>query len=46
LDNLNDNEDINIVWENFTENIKTSAKESSLGLYELQQYKSCFDEEC
>ena len=45
LDNLNDSEDINMVWENITENIKTSAKDS-LGLYELQQHKLWFDEEC
>ena len=35
LENLNDGEDINMVWENIKENIKTSAKES-LGLYELK----------
>jgi hypothetical protein len=34
-----------MVWGNITENIKTSAKES-LGLYELQQHNSWFDEEC
>ena len=38
-------EDINRVWENIEENIKTSAKES-LGLQELKQHKPCFGEEC
>jgi len=28
LENLNDSKDINKDWENITENIKTSAKES------------------
>jgi len=42
LDNLNYSEDINKVWENITENIKTSAKEI-LGLYELQKHNSRFD---
>jgi len=45
LENLSDDEDINRVWENIKENIKTSAKES-LGLYELKQHKPWFDEEC
>jgi len=44
LDNLND-EDINRAWENIKDNIKTSAQDS-LGLYELKQHKSWFDEEC
>jgi hypothetical protein len=34
-----------MVWENTTGDIETSAKDS-LGLYELQQHKSWFDEEC
>jgi len=38
LGNLRDNEDINRVWENIKENIKTSAK-GSLGLHELKQHK-------
>jgi hypothetical protein len=38
LENLNDSEDINRVWENIEEDIKTSAKEI-LGLYELKQHK-------
>jgi len=42
LENLNDGEDINRAWENFKDNIKTSAKES-LGLYELKQHKQWFD---
>jgi len=33
LENLNVDKDVNRVWENFKENIKTSAKES-LGLHE------------
>jgi hypothetical protein len=34
-----------IAWENIKEGIKTSAKDI-LGLYELKQHKSWFDEEC
>jgi len=45
LDNLNDSEDINRAGENIKDNIKTSAQDS-LGLYELKQHKSRFDEEC
>jgi hypothetical protein len=45
LENLSDDEDINMAWENVKENIKTSAGDSP-GLYELKQHKSCFDEEC
>ena len=45
LENLNDSVDINRAWENFKENIKTSAKES-LGLHELKRHKLWFDEEC
>ena len=45
LENVHDSEDINRAWENFKENIKTSAKES-LGLHELKQYKLWFDDEC
>ena len=41
--NLSDGEDINRGWENITENIKTSSKES-LGLHELEQHKPWFDE--
>ena len=36
LDNAGDGENVNKVWENIKENIKTSAKES-LGLQELKQ---------
>jgi len=43
LENVNDDEDINRAWENSKENIQTSAKES-LGLHELRQQKSWFDE--
>jgi len=42
---LSDGEDINRVWENIKENIKTSATDS-LVLQELKQHKPWFDEEC
>ena len=45
LENLSDREDINMVWENIQENIKTSAKES-LGLHKLKQHKPWFHEKC
>ena len=45
MENLSDSEDINRAWENFKENIKTSAKES-LGLHKLKQHKPWLDEEC
>ena len=45
LENLNDKEDINKVWENIKENLKTSAK-GSVGLCGLKQHKPWFDEEC
>ena len=38
LENLNVDEDVNRVWENIKENIKTSAKES-LGLQEWKKHK-------
>ena len=38
LENLSDGEDINRAWENITENIRTSTKES-LGLHKLKQHK-------
>ena len=38
LEHLSDVKDINRVWENIKENIKTSAKES-LGLHKLKQRK-------
>ena len=44
MENLSDDEDINMAWENIKENIKTSAKES-IGLHELKQHKPWFDEE-
>jgi hypothetical protein len=44
LENLNDSEDINRVWEDIKENIKTSDKDS-LDLYELKQQKPWFDDE-
>jgi hypothetical protein len=44
LEDCDDNVDMNTVWENIRENIKTSAKES-LGHYELQQHKPWFDDE-
>ena len=45
LGNISDDGDVNRAWENIKENIKTSAKES-LGLHELKQHKTWFDEEC
>jgi hypothetical protein len=45
LKNLNVSEDINRAWENIKESIKISPKES-IGLYERQQHKPWFDEEC
>jgi len=45
LENLSDGKDINMAWENITENIKTSSKESP-DLCELKQHKPWFDEEC
>jgi rubrerythrin len=45
LENLNDDEDVNRTWENIKENNQTSAKEI-LGLHELKQNKTWFDEEC
>ena len=44
IENLNNSEDINRACENTEENIRMSAKDS-LGLYELKQHKSWFDEE-
>jgi len=44
LENLIDSKDINRAWENIEENIKTSTKHS-LGLYELKQHKTWFDDE-
>jgi hypothetical protein len=45
LENLNNNEDKNMGWENIKQNIKTSAKES-LGLYGWKQHKPWFRDEC
>jgi hypothetical protein len=45
LENLNNSEDINRTWENIKDNIKTSATEV-IGVYELKQHKSLFDEVC
>ena len=45
LEILNDCEDVNIAWENIKGNIKISATEN-LGLYELKQHRTWFDEEC
>jgi len=45
LENLSDSEDINRVWENIKESIKTSVKDS-LCLHELKQHEPWFDEEC
>jgi len=41
LENLNDGEDINRVWENIKENIKTPTKKS-LSLHEVKQHKPWF----
>jgi len=38
LENVNDDEDVNRIWENIKENVETSAEES-LGLQELKQNK-------
>jgi hypothetical protein len=43
LENLSDDEDINMAWENIKVYIKTSAKES-LRLHELKHHKPWFDE--
>jgi hypothetical protein len=43
LENFSDDEDINRVWQNIKENVKTSAKES-LSLQELEQHTQWFDE--
>ena len=45
LDNSDDDEDVNRIWENIKDNIQTSAKKS-LGLHEFKQNKPWFDEEC
>jgi len=45
LENLSDSEDINRAWENFKENIKTSATEC-LGLHKLKQHKPWLHEGC
>ena len=45
LENLNDSEDINRAWKNIKENIKIPSQQSQ-GLYELEQHKPWFDEEC
>jgi hypothetical protein len=45
LENLSDSEDKNRAWEEIKNSINISAKES-LYLYELQQHKPWFDEEC
>ena len=45
LENLNVEKDVNRVWENIKDNIKTSAKES-LSLHEWKQHKTWFDKEC
>jgi len=45
IEKLDDKENINRVWKNIRENIKTSAKQS-VSLYELEQHKPRFDEEC
>ena len=44
LENLSESEDVNSIWENIQENIKSSVKES-LGVYEMKQHTPRFDEE-
>ena len=44
LENSDDDENVNRIWENIKENIQTSAKES--GSARLEQNKPWFDEEC
>ena len=44
-ENLSDEENINNTWEYNKGSIKTLAKES-LGLHELKQHKTLFDEKC
>ena len=45
LENLNDNEDVNRTWDNIEGFIQSSTEEC-LGLHELKQHKTWFDEEC
>jgi hypothetical protein len=45
LENLDNEVDINRVWEAVRENIKISAEES-LSYYELKKHKPWFDKEC
>ena len=45
MKNLNVDEDVNWVWENIKENLKTAAKES-LGLHKRKQHKPWFDKVC
>jgi hypothetical protein len=45
LENLDNNLDINRVWESIRENINISVKEI-IGLRHSKSYKICFDEEC
>jgi hypothetical protein len=45
MENLCVQMDINEAWEAISENIRISAKES-LGYYEMNKYKTWFDEEC
>ena len=45
LENVNDYENVNRIWENIKENIQTSA-EKSLGVHELKQNQAWFDEVC
>jgi len=44
LEDLIDSKDINRIWENIKESIKTPAKDN-LFLHELKQHKPWFDEE-
>jgi hypothetical protein len=46
LENLRDGVDINREWENIKENKKKKPQPKTLGLYELNQHKPRFDDEC
>jgi hypothetical protein len=45
LEDLDTEVEINSAWETIRENMKISAKES-LGYFELEEHKTCFDEGC
>ena len=45
LENLRDEDDINMAWENIKENINISVKKN-LGLHDLKQRKQWLDKAC